>query len=73
MKKPNFKNIPFKRIPITIGSKTDGKTTISTTPEGIDIQNFYDKESIKDLEDFDFVSVIKLRDADKKGIRLCIG
>ena len=69
MKKPNFKNIPFKR-PV---GKTNGKTTISTTPEGIDIHNFYDKESIKDLEDLDFVSVIKLRDADKKGIRLCIG
>ena len=54
MKKPNFKNIPFKR---QTGS-TDGKRAISTTPEGIDIQNFYDQESIKDVEHLDFVAGI---------------
>lgn len=54
MKKPNFKNIPFKR---QTGS-TNEKQTISTTPEGIAIHNFYDQESIKDVEHLNFVAGI---------------
>ncbi len=54
MKKPNFKNIPFKRST----SETPVAKVISNTPEGIDIHNFYDKESIKEVEHLDFVAGI---------------
>ncbi len=53
MKKPNFKNIPYKRQNEV--AKAEKKWT---TSEGIDIQTSYDKSVVKDYEHLDFVAGI---------------
>ena len=53
MKKPNFKNIPYKRQNGTTKAETKWQT-----PEGIDIQTAYDKSVIEGYEHLNFAAGI---------------
>ncbi|MFK7948671.1 MAG: methylmalonyl-CoA mutase, partial [Saprospiraceae bacterium] len=53
MKKPNFKNIPYKRQNEPTKAETKWQT-----PEGIDIQTTYDKSVVEGYEHLDFVAGI---------------
>ena len=53
MKKPNFKNIPYKRQNGTTKAETKWQT-----PEGIDIQTAYDKSVVEGYEHLNFVAGI---------------